>query len=91
MLEDNPTPQTWTPDLCRTCPVPGIIRANACPYMVLEARVDGGFLGLHHRVKITAYCNLSQTVVNEPQIGCGRCHPLSDILAGNADEPDPSS
>ena len=27
--------QRWTRDLCKTCPVPGIARANACEFLKL--------------------------------------------------------
>lgn len=69
-------PNQWTPDLCKTCPVPGIIRANACPEMELHGAVERTFLGLRKRVKVTAYCNRSKLSVKEPHVGCGQCHPF---------------
>jgi hydrogenase-4 component F len=30
------SPHNWTSDLCKTCPVPGILRANACPNLILK-------------------------------------------------------
>jgi len=66
----------WKPDLCRNCPVPGIVRANACNHMSLTARVHQGFLGIGRRVQVEAYCSRSQTAVSEPHVGCGQCHPL---------------
>ena len=65
----------WTPDLCKTCPVPAIQRANACPNLVLHGEVGYKFLGFKKRVKISAYCEKNQTNVTEPEIGCGLCHP----------------
>jgi hypothetical protein len=66
----------WTSDLCRSCPVPGINRANACPNLSLSAQISSSFLGLGKRMKISAYCTLSKTDVREPEVGCGQCHPL---------------
>lgn len=76
LIGNVPPPHHWTADLCKTCPVPGIQRANACPHMVLDARVSRGFLGLNRKVQISAYCNKSFQIVSEPHVGCGQCHPL---------------
>jgi len=75
-----PPPNHWTPDLCRTCPVPGITRANACPHLILNASVAKTFLGLRRQVKINAHCTKSHKDVAEPQVGCGECHPISEII-----------
>ncbi len=66
----------WTPDLCKTCPVPGIVRANSCPNIVLSAEIGRGLLGLKRQVKVEAYCTKSNSTVAEPEVGCGECHPL---------------
>ena len=66
----------WTPDLCRSCLVPDIVRANACPNMELTGHVKKGFLGFSRRVQVEAFCTLSRGEVREPQVGCGQCHPL---------------
>ncbi len=76
LIGNEPAPNHWTPDLCQKCPVPGILRANACEHMVLDARVRRSMLGLIKRVEVTAFCNFSQQPVAEPQVGCGQCHPL---------------
>jgi len=75
-------PRNWTPDLCKTCPVPGILLANACQKMTLRAAVESRLLGLSKRVRVTAYCSLSQKTVSEPHIGCGQCHPLPPEFGG---------
>ncbi len=69
--------QRWTRDLCSTCPVPGILRANACEFLRLRATIGrpAGAL-FQRRVQITAYCEKVGRDVAEPQIGCGECHPL---------------
>ncbi len=72
-------PRNWTPNLCRTCPVPGIQRANACENLVLQAKVKPGLVGLGKRVVVSAYCKKAQKAVDTPEIGCGMCHPLPPV------------
>jgi len=79
LIGEQPSPNQWTPDLCKTCPVPAISRANACPNLVLEGKVEASFLGLRHRVRVSASCKYAQVAVREPEIGCGHCHELPDI------------
>jgi hypothetical protein len=74
LIASTPGGGTYAPDLCAKCRVPRIILANACPYMVLEARVVSGLLGLRRRVEITASCTRSGEIVHEPEVGCGQCH-----------------
>jgi hypothetical protein len=76
LLEDASPKQQWTPDLCRNCPVPAILMANACPNLVLEGISHKGLLGIGRRVQVSAYCTLVQENVAEPHIGCGKCHPV---------------
>jgi hypothetical protein len=79
LIGTRPSPGNWSPDLCKTCPVPAILRANACEFMILRGEVDQGFLGLRRKVKVSAYCEKAQKIVKEPEIGCGICHPLPPI------------
>lgn len=80
LISNTPPPNHWTSKLCKTCPVPGILRANACPTMILEAKASSGIFGFFRRVNVTAYCTRSNQKVEEPEIGCGMCHPLPIIL-----------
>jgi hypothetical protein len=80
LLGTSTSKQNWTSKLCKSCPVPGIILANACQSMVLKGYMSTGFLGIGKSMKITAYCEKSKSQVNEPQIGCGLCHPIADIF-----------
>ncbi len=73
-------PRHWTRDLCKTCPVPGILRANSCPNMKLTASVVSFVFRLFPRIKVSAFCTKSQETVQEPHIGCGECHPLPEIF-----------
>jgi hypothetical protein len=62
--------ERWTRDLCKTCPVPGIARANACEFLKLSPTM------FQRRVKVSAYCEKTKRNVAEPHIGCGECHVL---------------
>ncbi|MEI8131177.1 MAG: hypothetical protein WCG34_02010 [Leptolinea sp.] len=75
-------PNQWTRDLCKTCPVPGIQRANSCSDMNLTARAKRQFLGFYKNVEVKAFCKKSNQNVTDPFIGCGECHDLPDIFVG---------
>jgi len=64
----------WRPELCRHCPVPGILRANACSNLVLEGCVEETLFGLRRRVAVSAVCSKHLVEVAEPHVGCGHCH-----------------
>ena len=73
LLRHSSGSQAWTPDLCATCPVPRIAMANACPDMVLEARIGRRWL-VRKQVKVDAYCTRTRQRVQDPYVGCGHCH-----------------
>ncbi len=74
LIAQNRRSEPWRPELCSSCPVPGILRANACPNLVLEGRVERRFLGLVRRVAVGAVCSRYLVEVPEPPVGCGHCH-----------------
>ena len=74
LIERTPNGGSYSPDLCANCRVPRIVLANACPHMILEARVGSSFLGLKKKVEVSAFCTRSEADVKEPEIGCGQCH-----------------
>ncbi len=77
LLGKQPPPNNWTPDLCASCPVPGIKRANSCEFMQLTPTIKKKF-GLFKRyVSVKAFCIKSGKSVAEPHVGCGLCHPLN--------------
>jgi hypothetical protein len=80
LIARNPRSEPWEPKLCARCPVPGIKRANACPNMVLEARVVRRWFGLVRRVEIYAVCTEYEVEVEDPYVGCGHCHPEASSL-----------
>lgn len=70
---NNPSGQ-WTVDLCKTCPVPAIVRSNACENMTLYASIKKRPLKSWRRVQVTAYCSKSKSEVKVPEVGCELCH-----------------
>jgi len=73
LVDLNPRSEPWRPNLCRTCPVPAILRGNACPNMVLGGWVGRRWL-LIRQVRVAARCTLTEQPVVDPMIGCGQCH-----------------
>ncbi|MDP2993660.1 MAG: hypothetical protein Q8N46_00895, partial [Anaerolineales bacterium] len=68
-------------DLCRTCPVPFIGRANACEFMQLRGEVTRPLTAaFRRRVRVTAFCEKTQRSGFDPHIGCGECHPLPPVF-----------
>lgn len=70
----------WELKYCKTCPVPDIVRANACPHMILSGEIKTGFLGLNPHVEVSAYCTKSHEEVEDPFVGCSECHPILDLF-----------
>jgi len=54
--------------------------------MVLEAKVERGFLGLRRRIDVAAFCTQSLQDVLEPEIGCGQCHDAFPIFRTSAED-----
>ena len=73
--------ENWTSDLCKTCPVPAVSRANACEFLRLRGSVGRPLsAAFRRRVQVVAFCEKTNQNVNEPHIGCGECHPLPPIF-----------
>jgi hypothetical protein len=69
--------QKWQPSLCKTCPVPSIMRANACENISMTAKITKPAIALFKpRVQVSSFCKKTQQIVSEPHIGCGECHPI---------------
>jgi hypothetical protein len=80
LVAKDPSSERWAPGLCRDCPVPKLLRANACQHLVLDARVVKTWGGLGRKVAVSASCTKSLADVPNPQAGCGRCHENLDKL-----------
>ncbi|MBI5300907.1 MAG: hypothetical protein HY868_02130 [Chloroflexi bacterium] len=74
MIAANPDSAPWNPALCKTCPAPKFLRANACPNLVFRGRVAKSFFGLLRQVKVEAGCREYRVQVDQLQVGCGKCH-----------------
>ncbi|HLF88364.1 MAG TPA: hypothetical protein VI451_05420 [Anaerolineales bacterium] len=88
LLQRTAPDQTWTPDLCATCPVPDIVRANACEHQQLNARIHRSFPFLRRSVRVNPYCTKCACAVADPHIGCGQCHGDIEFLLGEPFDPD---
>ncbi len=88
LLKNSNPSQNWQPKLCFTCPVPGILQANACEDMRLNARIQRLFFILSPEVVVSAHCSKSNQNVQEPHVGCGQCHSLPPVFTGEARDPD---
>ncbi len=76
LVATKPDAAVWTSEICFTCPVPDIKRANHCPDMILQGRIGGkGWrFWQKSRMLIDATCTKSRSRVENPMVGCGRCH-----------------
>lgn len=79
----QPPPNDWTVNVCKKCPVPGILRANSCTNMILTGKVETMVFGINKHMVVSAYCTKSGRPVKEPHVGCGECHPLPDVFDTN--------
>ena len=86
LLAGSPQSGRWKPRLCKSCPVPAILRANACPNMLLEGRIGRRWLVVE-QIQVNAHCRLAGERVDNPMVGCGRCHEnrWQDIVVGPPD------
>lgn len=86
LIQANPESEPWKLSLCQTCPVPGILLANACPNLVLRGHVGKSMFGLVQKVKVEAACREYRVEVRQPQIGCGHCHRMLDRQPENSED-----
>jgi len=80
----------WSSELCSSCPVPEILLANACQYMVLNPRLERPFPFIKRQVRVSPTCDKTGRAKFDPYIGCGECHPLPPVFLGDLHEPDSS-
>jgi hypothetical protein len=83
LLGSASPPLPWTSDLCRTCPVPEILLANACEYLVLEPRLERPFPFNKRRVQVGTFCSKTNRQGFDPHVGCGECHRLPPEFTGD--------
>ncbi|HEY4693265.1 MAG TPA: hypothetical protein VIH16_07490 [Bellilinea sp.] len=80
LIGNQPPPGDWNRNLCQTCPVPEILRANACEFLTLHGEVKRTLGVFRKRVIVSASCTKSKTNVAEPHVGCGQCHPIPPVF-----------
>ena len=76
-------PIPWSPSLCSDCPVPNILLANACEYLVLEPRIERPFPFIKRQIQVRSYCKKTHHSGFDPHIGCGECHPFPPEFNGD--------
>jgi hypothetical protein len=72
--------KTWSRDLCASCSVPEITRANSCEHQTLQATVKRSLFGLRRHVEVESFCSKCRCEVSNPFVGCGQCHPNLPFL-----------
>ena len=80
LLASVSPPLNWSRDLCNNCPVPDILRANACQEMLLQPRIERPFPFIKRQVSVQAFCSRSGRSGFDPHIGCGECHNLPPVF-----------
>jgi hypothetical protein len=79
--------QDWHAGLCESCPVPQIKRSNNCPTMQLSLRINkrGMKFWENTRIVVIATCTQSNDLIENPMIGCGKCHNPITFVVGKED------
>src|SRR3954447_1158707 len=78
LIERNPNSEPWHYGLCGSCPVAGILSANPCRHLVLEAKVVRK-MGFLQRVQPYAVCTAKLIELNNPDAcwkGCDQFAPV---------------
>ena len=76
----DPESEPWNPDVCRGCPVPAILMANACEHMVMEGGVVKGWFGFGRKMVVKNSCLKTKREGFDPHVGCGECQARSIAL-----------
>ena len=80
--------ERWTRDLCKTCPVPGIARANACEFMKLKPTVARPIEALFQRRVQCLLIVRKQNGMFPSRISVvGNVMPFRSSLKSNPDRP----
>lgn len=100
LIQRNPQSPPWQRGLCNTCPVPGLLAANPCIHLALEATVVRK-MGVFQRVQPYAVCTAKILELEDPAScwrGCDQFRPqrlegetlvsVDDLLASIGDQAD---
>lgn len=88
LLNIQSPPIKWQRDLCSSCPVPGILLANACTNMEMTPSITRPFPFIKQKVHIRTYCLQTRLADFDPHVGCGECHNIPEIFK-NFDDKNP--
>lgn len=82
----NPASEPWQAKDCAHCKVPGILRANGNPNMVLTLTIKRGPFGIGRRLDVQAFCQRHKRDIPEPPVGCSLCNAdrpgIAELLGG---------
>ena len=80
LVQRSPDSLPWHARLCRSCPVPGLLRANPCRHLALEARVVRKW-GVFSRVEPYTACTAKVIELSNPEScwrGCAEFSPPTE-------------
>jgi len=80
LLQTADPPIIWRRELCTNCPVPDILRANACSHMILVPRLERPFPFIKQQVSVQTIATAHSGVVLTRTwvvVSAIRCHPNS--------------
>jgi len=83
LLEHTTDAARWSLQVCATCPVPAIRRANACPHLKVRGHLRRRWwLVGPWRMVVRAFCDEHLVAVKDPYVGCGHCHePVTFVVS----------
>jgi hypothetical protein len=88
LIGQNRESAPWRPDLCQSCPVPDILRANQANTLKLEATVVKTWFGFKQHVQVTGWCSNCFSEVANPLKGCPNCTPQRPSIFDLPEKPD---
>ena len=74
LIKQNIESLAWHPSDCLKCPIPGILNANASPYLELKLTVKSKFLGMKRQAVVTASCIKHKKPIDDVFVGCSQCN-----------------
>jgi len=89
LIDANKASIPWEPSDCTDCPIPGILRANGDPNLVLQGNIKNNFWKFGRKFEVSAFCSKHLIDVDEPHIGCTACaaeRPSLEDIFGNLSE-----
>ena len=79
LIQASQTSLPWRPELCASCEVPAVLRANGSPHLRLQLTVRKR-LRWFTRMELRAWCTAHSRAIDDPYRCCPLC--LQDMLGG---------